>query len=89
MALGADGLAIIRLIVLQGLKPALAGIVVGLLAGSVANGWIRTQLYEVSPGDTAVAATVAVLLIAITLLACIIPAWRASRIDPSSALRSE
>ena len=89
MALGADGLAIIRLIVLQGLKPALAGIVVGLLAGSVANGWIRTQVYEVSPGDTAVAATVAVLLIAITLLACIIPAWRASRIDPSSALRSE
>jgi ABC-type lipoprotein release transport system permease subunit len=55
----------------------------------VANGWIRTQLYDVAPGDTSVAASVAVLLIAITLAACIIPAWRASRIDPSCALRSD
>ena len=89
MALGADGAAITRLIVLQGLKPAMAGIAAGLLAGSVANGWIRTQLYDVVPGDTSVAASVAVLLIAITLAACIIPAWRASRIDPSCALRSD
>jgi ABC-type lipoprotein release transport system permease subunit len=47
------------------------------------------MLFEVKPNDPAVTATVVVILMAITLAACALPAWRASRIDPAITLRTE
>jgi len=89
IALGARGSAITRLIVWQGLKPALAGIAVGTGGGLAATRLLQTMLYDVSPTDPAVLAAVAVLLLTIALAACLLPAWRATRIDPVVALRVE
>jgi predicted permease len=87
IALGAQGSAITRLVVWQGLKPTLLGIVVGIAGGSAATRLLETMLFEVKPNDPMVIATVVTLLAAIALAACAIPAWRASRIDPAIALR--
>ncbi|HWC96857.1 MAG TPA: ABC transporter permease [Candidatus Sulfopaludibacter sp.] len=89
MALGADAPDITKLVLLQGLKPALAGVALGIGGGLAAANLIRTLLFEVSPNDPAVIAAVAVLLVLISLVACCIPAWRATRIDPATALRSQ
>ena len=89
MALGATGGDITRLVVVQGLKPVAAGIVTGIGGALLAGGYIRTLLYEVAPNDSGVMVSVAVVLIGITLAACAIPAWRATRIDPACALRTE
>jgi ABC-type lipoprotein release transport system permease subunit len=50
---------------------------------------MRDLLYEIKPLDAAVYAAVAALLLAVAVFACIVPAWRASRLDPMQALRSE
>jgi len=50
---------------------------------------IRSMLYETSPLDPAVFAAVAAILLAVAALACTLPAWRASRLDPMQALRTE
>src|SRR5262249_11179991 len=89
IALGADASAISKLVVWQGLKPALAGIAIGTAGAIAAPPLLRSILHEVSPSDPPVLFGVVALLIAITLGACSIPAWRATRIDPVVALRAE
>jgi putative ABC transport system permease protein len=89
MALGASRSAISKLVVLQGFKPALVGIALGVAGGIAGTRLLQSSLFEVSPIDPAVIGGVAVLLIAITLAACFVPAWRATRIDPAVALRVE
>jgi predicted permease len=89
IALGAGSPAITKLVVWQGLKPALAGIAVGIAGGIAGTRLLQTMLYEVSPTDPAVLAAVVALLMLITLAASFIPAWRATRIDPVIALRTE
>jgi predicted permease len=89
IALGAQGSAITRLVVWQGFKPVLAGIVVGIAGGLAGTRLLETLLFEVKPNDPAVAGGVAVLLIAVTLAACALPAWKASRIDPAITLRAD
>ncbi len=89
MALGADGAAITKLVLWQGMKPAAAGIVVGVLGGLAATSLLRSVLFEVSPNDPAVMVGVALLIGVIAIAASFIPAWRATRIDPVLALRAE
>jgi predicted permease len=89
MALGAAPADITRLVVWQGLKPAGIGIVAGLAGAAAATRLIQGVLFEVSPMDPPVLASVAVLLGAISLAASLAPAWRATRIDPVVALRNE
>jgi putative ABC transport system permease protein len=89
MALGADGSAISKLVVWQGLKPALVGIAAGIAGAWGGTRLLQTSLYEVSPMDPGVIAGVVALLVMITLVACFVPAWRATRIDPAVALRVE
>jgi putative ABC transport system permease protein len=89
IALGAQGSAITRLVVWQGFKPALEGIVAGIAGGLAGTRLLETMLFEVKPNDPVVSVGVVVILIAITLAACALPAWRASRIDPAVTLRSE
>jgi putative ABC transport system permease protein len=89
IALGASPSGIARLVLLQGLRPAAAGLVLGLAASFAATRVIQSLLYEVSPSDPQVLGVVMLLLLIVSMLACLVPAWRASRIDPVVALRTE
>ena len=76
-------------ILLDGVRPALLGLVLGL-AGSVATArLIRQLLYQTQPLDPTIYAAVAALLMLVAATACLVPAWRASRLDPMQALRTE
>ena len=89
VALGADSSNITRLVMWQGLKPAAAGVAAGLIAAAAYTAAEIAALYEVSPNDPLVLGSVVVLLVAITMTACFVPARRASRIDPVVALRGD
>ena len=89
MALGATSADVNRLIVVQGLKPALAGVVLGLAAAALASRVLQTLLFGVVPLDPLTFSLVPPLLLSIAALACYGPAARATRIDPTKALRSE
>ena len=89
LALGARTASVRALVLGQGLGIALLGVGLGL-AGALALGRLLTSLlYEVSPADPRVLAAAAVTLSAVSLLACLVPAIRATRVDPIDALRSE
>jgi putative ABC transport system permease protein len=87
MALGASQQEVIGLMLWQGLKPAIAGVGVGLAVAVVAGRLIQGMLYEVRPHDPITFVGVSGGLLAIVLLACAIPARRASRVPPAEALR--
>jgi ABC-type antimicrobial peptide transport system permease subunit len=89
IALGARREQVLRTTLLDGLRPALFGLVVGLAASVAAVRLLRSMLYETQPLDPAVFAAVAAILLLVATLACTVPAWRASRLDPMQALRTE
>jgi predicted permease len=89
LALGAPRGQVVRLIVGDGLRPALYGLVLGLAVSAGAVRLIQSMLYGTRPLDPAIFATVAATLVVVAAIACLVPAWRASRIDPMQALRVE
>jgi putative ABC transport system permease protein len=89
MALGATAGDVIRLIGRQGARQILAGLSVGFVAGAAVVRAARAALFDVSPNDPMVFAIVATVLAAAAAVACLIPAFRATRVDPLVALRSE
>lgn len=89
IALGARRENVLRLMLVDGLRPALFGIIVGLVASAGVVREIRSMLYETSVLDPLVFAAVAVMLLLVAGLACLAPAWRASQLDPVQALRTE
>jgi putative ABC transport system permease protein len=89
MALGARIGDVLRLVVADGMKPALAGIALGALGASFLAGLLSNLIYGVSPTDPMTFGVVALLVAAVALAACMIPAWQATRVEPVEALRSE
>ena len=87
IALGAPRSSVLRLMLLDGLRPAAAGLIVGLVAGGFAVRLIRSLLYGINPSDWGVFTEVTLVLSLVAVLACALPAWRASRLDPMQALR--
>ena len=89
MALGAQTTDVLRLVVRQGMNPVILGLIIGL-AGTFAVGrLIATQLYQISPHDPFLLGVATIGLAISALLACVIPARRATLVDPIQALRSE
>ncbi|HKW49515.1 MAG TPA: ABC transporter permease [Gemmatimonadaceae bacterium] len=89
MALGATAGGVIRMVCRQGTKQIVVGMSIGLLMGAVFVRALGLLLFEVRPNDPAVFGVVASVLGLAALLACLIPAVRATRVDPLVALRSE
>lgn len=88
MALGARPGQVVALIARGGLRLALAGAAVGVLAALAAGSLLQGLLHGVAPVDATVATVVPLLVAAVATLACAGPAWRAARIDPQQALRT-
>jgi putative ABC transport system permease protein len=89
MALGADARHVLALVVRQGLSMALLGTVVGLAAALGLSRLIESLLFQVTPTDPLTFGAVVVTLLLVATLACYVPAWRATRVNPTQALRAE
>ncbi|HJZ70510.1 MAG TPA: ABC transporter permease [Vicinamibacterales bacterium] len=89
MALGADSHHVLGLVVRQGLSMALVGTAIGVAGAFGLSRWIEALLFGVTATDPATFAAVVTTLLAVATIACYIPAWRATRVDPTTALRVE
>lgn len=89
IALGAQGSDIFRLVLRQGVAPALFGVLLGLASASAVTRFLASLLYGTGASDLSTYAFVAALLTAVALLACLVPARRATKVDPMVALRHE
>jgi predicted permease len=89
MALGAQRDQLLRLMLVDGLRPALFGLGLGLVMSFAATRIFQSMLFGTRPLDPVVLSGVIATLLAVAVLACFAPAWRASRLDPMQALRTE
>ena len=89
MALGAQVRDVLRLVVADGMKPTLIGVAVGIAGALALNRVVAKLIYGVSPTDPATLAAVALLLAAVAFFASIIPAYRATKVEPMTALHEE
>jgi ABC-type antimicrobial peptide transport system permease subunit len=89
MALGATSGNVLRLVLKDGLRIAVGGIVVGLAVAAVLTRWLETLLFGVRPLDPLTFGAVPIVLALVALAACAIPARRAVGVDPAVALHEE
>jgi predicted permease len=89
IALGARTGNVLRMVIWQGMKLVIVGLVAGALGSFAAKKVVASQLYGVGPSDPVTLAGVAILLAAVAVLACVVPARRAASVDPVTALRYE
>jgi predicted permease len=89
MALGANAAAVLRIVLMGGLGPAVAGASLGLMGSLALSRTLGTFLYETNPLDPLIYVAVITLLLGVTAAACLAPARRAARFDPVAALRNE
>jgi putative ABC transport system permease protein len=88
MALGAQREQILRTILIDGLRPAFLGLLLGLLGSAAVVRLMGSMLYETAPLDPTVFITVSGTLLVVVAIACVFPAWRASRLNPMQVLRT-
>ncbi len=89
MALGSSPAQVFQLVIGDGLRLTAIGVVLGLIAGAAFARYLSTLLFQVGAVDPLAIGAVTLLLVAVSLIACYIPARRATRVDPTVALRYE
>jgi ABC-type antimicrobial peptide transport system permease subunit len=89
VALGARDASVLSLVLRQGLILTATGIAVGLLVAAVTSRWLTGMLYQIGPLDPVTYGAVVSLLVASAMAASVVPAVRATRVDPLAALRAE
>ena len=89
MALGAQAMDVLRMVVKQGMTPVIIGLVLGLIGTFAAGRLIAAQLYQISPHNPFLLGTTAVALAVVAMVACLIPARRATLVNPIQALRAD
>jgi len=89
MALGADRLQVLGLVIRLGLKLSMAGLAIGLGSAFALRQVLAGLVFGVSPADPMTYAAVSLIMLMVALLACYVPARRAARVDPQVALRGE
>ena len=89
MALGADRAGVLRLVLSQGMRLSMAGLVVGMIATLWFTRVLAGFLYEVQPSDPATLLMVGAVLVFVSAAACLAPARRATAVDPVAVLKAE
>ena len=89
MALGAPSRGVLRLVVIEGLKPTLVGVVVGLALAAALVRVMTTLLFGVDQHDPGTFSGVTAIMVLVGIVATLVPAYRATRVDPIVTLRSE
>jgi putative ABC transport system permease protein len=89
IALGAEQRHVVAMIIRQGLSMALVGTAIGVGGAVVLSRWIQSLLFGVTATDPATLGAVVAMLLAVAAVACSVPALRATRVDPTTALRAE
>jgi len=89
MALGAQTTDVLRLVVRQGMNPVILGLIIGLAGTFAVSRLLAAQLYQISPHNPLLLGAAAIVLAVAALLACLIPARRATLVDPIQALRTQ
>ena len=89
IALGARPVDVLRLVIVEGMKPTVIGVALGAVGAWALGGLLSNLIYGVSPTDPLTFLVVALLLMTVALAACSIPAYRATRLEPLRALRTE
>jgi ABC-type lipoprotein release transport system permease subunit len=87
-AMGARRGDILRLVMVQGMRLSLLGVVLGIVCAAALTRLMEGMLFHVSPTDPLTFAAIALLFLIVSLVACLAPAWRATRIAPVNALRA-
>jgi ABC-type antimicrobial peptide transport system permease subunit len=89
LALGATPHSVLWMVLRQGMVSALLGLAIGSVAALALTRMLATFLFDVEPTDPLTFLAVSVVLAATAMIACLVPAWRVTSIDPMMALRSE
>ncbi len=89
IALGAEQHHVVGMVIRQGLSMALVGTAIGVVGALALSRWIQSLLFGVTATDPATLGAVIAVLLTVALVACSVPAWRATRVDPTNALRAE
>jgi len=89
MALGAQLRDVLRLVIFDGMKPALVGLGIGVIGALLIGRVMASLVFGVKTSDPATFVSVSVLLAGVALMATVVPAYRATRVDPIKTLRDE